>query len=124
MKTILLVGCGGFLGAVSRYLVALAMLGLVGPGFPYGTWIINLTGSVLLGLTAGITLAKGSIPMELVLMISIGFLGAYTTFSTLTVETLHYVREGAYGLAAINSMGQMVCGLIAAGAGFYLGARV
>ena len=121
---IALVGIGGALGAIARYLLGEAMLSFVGPGFPYGTWLINLSGSLLLGVLSGLAVAKSDSPVELVLFATVGFLGAYTTFSTVTIESLNLMRQGTYGLAFINSVGQILVGIAAAGLGFYLGSKV
>ena len=123
MKNILLVGLGGFLGAVSRYLLATSMQKIVGGTYPFGIWAVNLIGSLALGYIAGQAAAKGNVSETLVLLISIGFIGAFTTFSTVTVDTLHLLRSGHYALAALNSFGQLVLGIGAAGLGFYLGQR-
>ena len=123
MKNILLVGLGGFFGAVSRLLLATSMQKIVGGTFPFGVWAVNLLGSLALGYIAGHAAAKGNVSETLVLLISIGFIGAFTTFSTVTVDTLHLLRSGHYALAALNAFGQLVLGIGAAGLGFYLGQR-
>jgi CrcB protein len=88
-----------------------------GPGFPYGTLIINGTGSFVLGLFATLTL-RFAWSDNLRLLVAIGFLGAYTTFSTFSYESLQLVSEGRrYGAAAINLAGSVAVGLAAAYAG-------
>lgn len=113
----LIVGLGGFVGAVARYLVGGWVQQRWGTAFPYGTFVINVSGSFILGLFATLALrfAWGE-PWRL--LIAIGFVGAYTTFSTFEYETLRLIAEGnRYGAAAVNLLGSVIAGFAAA----YLG---
>ena len=83
-----LVGIGGFFGSLARFLLARYIGGLVGTRWPVGTFVVNVTGSCLLGLIGGVVAARVSPTSEgLRLAIGVGFIGAYTTFSTLEYET-------------------------------------
>jgi fluoride exporter len=116
----LAIAAGGFVGAPSRYLLDRAVNRRTDSELPWGTFLINLTGSFLLGLLTGMVLTHhlGSVPNALV---GTGFCGAYTTFSTFTYETLRLVEEGELRLAALNVAASVVIGLAAATAGVAVG---
>jgi CrcB protein len=114
----LLVGAGGFIGANARYVVARLVGNLVDTGFPLGTFIINVTGSFLLGVVGTIVsqrLVAGSDAMRLAL--GVGFLGAYTTFSTFEFETHALAQQGAWLAAALNVGASVAVGFLAIRAG-------
>lgn len=119
--TILLVGAGGFLGAISRYLVDGWVAGVTGGGFPWGTLVVNLTGSFVLGLLFALSVERGVLSPALRAPVLIGFIGAYTTFSTLTLETWRLVEDGSYIAAVGNIGGSMALGLVAVVAGLTIG---
>lgn len=113
----LIVALGGAAGAVTRYAVATWAQARWGTGWPYGTFLINLSGSFLLGLFAALAL-RFAWNDHWRLLIAVGFLGAYTTFSTLSLETLNLLADGRqYRAAALNLIGSMLVGCCAA----YLG---
>ena len=110
----LIVGLGGFVGANARYIVGEWVAQRWGAGFPYATLVINVTGSFILGLfgTLAVSLAWNQ---NWRLLIAIGFVGAYTTFSTFEYETLQLIVVGArYRAALINLAGSVVVGFAAA----------
>lgn len=103
MKGLLLVGLGGAAGAVSRYLVSGWVQGwLRQTTFPYGTLAVNLTGSFLIGLLFTLAGERGWLSPDARLLAMIGFLGAYTTFSTFSVETVLLLRTGEIARALLN----------------------
>jgi CrcB protein len=111
LTTIVLIGVGGAIGANARYLVSTWAAGRYGVSFPYGTFLINATGSVLIGFVLTLLAAfLGSSP-EARLMLVTGFLGAYTTFSTFTYETIALVREAEFRPALLNALGSVVLGV-------------
>lgn len=119
----LAVGVGGSLGALARMGVAAASRALFGAGFPVGTMIINLTGSFLLGWFLA-RVARGVVVSDVILWgFTVGFLGAYTTFSTFMFESDALVRQGAPGRAALNLVGSVVLGLAAVRLGVLAGGR-
>ena len=119
--TLLLIGAGGFLGAISRYLVDGWVASIAGGAFPWGTLIVNLTGSFALGLLFALSVERGVLPPSLRAPVLIGFIGAYTTFSTLTLETWRLVESGSYVAAVGNLGGSMVLGMVAVVAGLAIG---
>jgi len=118
--TFLVVAAGGFVGAPTRYLLDRAINGRISSELPWGTFAINVSGSLLLGFLTGLTLGHrlGPIPKAL---LGTGFCGAYTTFSTFTYETLRLVEDGEIRQAAGNVLGSAVIGLAAAAAGVAVG---
>jgi len=120
LRGVLWVGAGGFLGAIARYLLALWVDARMATPFPVATLLINVSGSFILGTLSG-ALEFSSLPPEVRLTLGVGFLGAYTTFSTFTYETLRLVEAGNTGLALAYVATSVVTGLIAATLGLALG---
>jgi CrcB protein len=119
------IGTAGFFGAVARYRVDL-WVGRRGAGrFPWGTMVVNVTGCFLLGLLlAYFTFRfRGGRPVngDLRAAVTVGFVGAYTTFSTYARETLRLGNDGDFGLAFVYGAGSVVLGLVAVGAGSFVG---
>lgn len=127
LRYLLLIGLFGALGAMSRYGISLGMTRWLGGNFPYGTLAVNLIGCFLLGLLAGVVGLAASkpeawftLPVHLRDALAIGFLGALTTFSTFSLETVRLLARHAY-LAALTNMGtSLVCGLLAVYGGMIL----
>jgi CrcB protein len=121
-KAILAVALGGSIGAALRFIVGQLALQRFGPGFPWGTAFINISGSFLIGLVAqlAVTRAFGMTP-TLRLFAVTGVLGGYTTFSAFSLETLTLFGEGAPLVAALYAGGSVAIGVLAAFAGVILG---
>jgi CrcB protein len=119
--TLVLIAAGGAAGAVARYLVDNVVLDRVPGAFPLGILVVNLTGAFLLGLLAALIIERGLLPSELRSPLLVGFLGAYTTFSTLMLDSWRLVEDGLPVLGAANLVGSMVLGIVALGAGLWLG---
>jgi fluoride exporter len=99
---LLFVMIGGALGAGLRYQVGRLVLGLLGPGFPWGTWFINLSGGLFMGLLAGILARHGSASGESWrLLVGVGVLGGYTTFSTFSLEAANMIQRGDWAPALL-----------------------
>ncbi|MGZ4140482.1 MAG: fluoride efflux transporter CrcB [Actinomycetota bacterium] len=113
----------GALGAVCRYLLDGALQQRWRGAFPIGTFAINVSGSLLLGILTGVYMAHGGASPDAKAIAGTGFVGAYTTFSTLTFESLQLLREGSAREALTNLFGSVVVGLGAALAGIWLGQR-
>ena len=124
LDKVFIVGVGGFIGANVRYWLGAWIDAQFGLHFPLGTFIINLTGSLLLGFIATITLERALIDPRWRLAIAVGFIGAYTTFSTFTYESVKLLEAGSYGLAALNVVGSTVLGLAGAAIGIAIGRAV
>ncbi len=121
MPTPLAVALAGAIGAVARY----GLDGLVArraPGaFPWGTFTINVSGSFALGLMFTLFTERVSVDAWIRGGLMIGLLGAYTTFSTLSLETYRLLEDGAVGLALANALGSLGAGLLALYGGVVLG---
>ena len=107
----LVVGLGGFLGANARYLMAHWIGERYGTSFPYGTLVINVSGSFIIGLFLVLITDRYMVHPNWRLFFSVGFLGAYTTFSTYSFESLVLILSGAWFLGLINLIGSVVLGL-------------
>ena|SRR5579862_3143403 len=110
----LLVGVGGFIGANARFVVARLVGAWVDTRFPLGTFLINVSGSFLLGVL-GAVVAKHLVPSaeSMRLALGVGFLGAYTTFSTFEFETHALLEDGSWLTAAANVAASLFVGLLA-----------
>jgi len=115
------IAIGGAGGVLSRYLVDGAIATVVRGSFPWGTFVINVSGSFALGLLFALATERGVLPREIRGPAMIGFLGAYTTFSTLMLESWRLVEDGAVGLALVNIGGSVVLGMIALFVGLTVG---
>jgi CrcB protein len=104
MRILLAIALGGAVGALSRYWVASALYGWLGRGFPIGTLVINVSGSFLMGLLAELFINRFPVPVELRSAILVGFLGAYTTFSTFALESFMLIEEASYWKAGFNML--------------------
>jgi CrcB protein len=110
----LLVGAGGFLGAIARFLVARRIGVLVDTRFPLGIFLINVTGSFLLGVLATLMAGKAFANPEAVgLALGVGFLGAFTTFSAFELDTHALLASGLWLIAAVNVAASVFVGLAA-----------
>ncbi len=121
VNKILLVGTGGFVGAAARYLVGNWVAQRWGAAFPYGTFVINVTGSFILAFFSTLAIRLGWADGWR-LLVAVGFVGAYTTFSTFEYETLKLVVEThRVEAAGVNIVGSVVFGLGAAWLGVVAG---
>ncbi len=118
--TLLLVMLGAAAGAPCRWLLDQAISSRNPRAFPLGTWTINVTGSLVLGLVVAAN-ALGSAPLAVVALVGTGFCGGFTTFSTFGFETIRLVESGSTFEAGLNVVSSVAVGLLAAFAGWYLG---
>lgn len=112
MREIWWVGLGGFVGANARYLLGGWIAARFGTTFPLGTFVINITGSFVLGVIMGL-LDAHLLSSTIRLGVAIGFVGAYTTFSTFSYETIRLIENGSMLLATANVFGSVIVGLLA-----------
>ncbi|MEP7065237.1 MAG: fluoride efflux transporter CrcB [Gemmatimonadota bacterium] len=120
MKLFWAIAVGAAAGGVSRFYLASAIQQRAGVGFPWGTLAINVTGSLLLGFLIRYATATPTISMEMRAMMTVGFCGGYTTFSTYSYETLSLIENGQLGRAVVYSLGSVVLAVFATFAGFML----
>lgn len=112
------------MGANLRFWVADWAAQRLGANFPYGTFIINLTGSLLVGFFLTLATERLMIDTRWRLLISIGFLGAYTTFSTYAYESFNLLVKGQWLAGLGNLIGSTLLGVLAVGLGIYLGKAI
>ena len=117
--TLLAVALASAVGAPARYLVDRFVATRNRGAFPWGTLVINVTGAFILGVLVGMGAHHG-LSKQAVAILGTGFCGAYTTFSTFSVETVRLVEERAFAKAATNVGVSLVAGLLAAAAGLGL----
>jgi len=113
MANIFIIGIGGFLGAISRYGVALWIGERWGRSFPLGTFVINVSGSFLIGLLMSLFTERFMVNPQWRLMLVVGFLGAYTTFSTFEYETGTLLKDSEWLIAGLNVVLSVFAGFIA-----------
>jgi CrcB protein len=119
--TLLFLAVGGAFGAVSRYLVQGWVQDLAGGRFPWGTLAVNVSGSLALGLVFALAMDRAILSPEVRVPLMVGFIGSYTTFSTLMLESWTLVEEGDIAHMLFNLAGSVVIGMIAVVAGLALG---
>jgi CrcB protein len=124
MEKFLIISAGAILGANARYWIGDWAAKKIGTSFPYGTFIINFTGSLLIGFFLTLATERLIIDPRWRLLIAVGFLGAYTTFSTYAYESFNLIINGQWLEGAINIFGSTVLGVLAVGLGVYLGKSI
>jgi fluoride exporter len=118
--TYLAISIGAVFGANARFVIGQWVSDRLGSAFPYGTVLINVTGSFLVGIVLTAAAERAGAPWWIRPALAIGFLGSYTTFSTFSYETLGLVQNGSVALAAANVAGSVIASLL----GVYLGTIV
>lgn len=124
MKLLALVAMGGALGASGRYLVGVAAVRLFGLGFPYGTFIVNILGALLMGMLIESLALRFSGSMELRSFIATGILGGFTTFSAFSLEVANMIERGEWSTAALYSCASVIFSVTALFAGLYLARHI
>ena len=113
MQKYLIVALGGALGSVARYWVAATVGNRLGVRLPYGTFVVNLSACLVIGFTLTWLGEHIEVDPAWRFLIPVGFIGAYSTFSTYEWETLQTLRSGAFALAALYAVGSLALGLAA-----------
>lgn len=124
MSALLWVGLGGFLGANARYLLGGWAASRFGAAFPYGTYIVNVTGSFILGFFLAFAQDRAWVAPSVRLLFAAGFLGAYTTFSTFEYESVRLLQDGEILLGTVYLVGSVMTGGLAAIAGIAFGSWI
>jgi CrcB protein len=118
---LLLIALGGAAGATTRYLVDAWIAQRAGGAFPWGTLVINISGSLMVGLLFALAIERGVLPASVRAPVLVGFFGAYTTFSTLMLESWRLIEGGAVILGLANLVGSSVVGMVALVGGLMIG---
>jgi CrcB protein len=106
-----MIAIGGALGALARYQLAAMIQQRAGVGFPWGTFSVNVTGCFVMGI-ATTMLTERVVSPNLQFLIPVGFIGAYTTFSTFELETFRAMADGAFAIAGLNVLGSVAAGYV------------
>jgi len=117
LTNIALLSVAGALGTLCRYGLSGAVYAVAGRDFPWGTWAVNLLGCLLFGLVWVLAEERGALSAQARTLVLVGFMGAFTTFSTLVFESAEMVRDGQWLAMGLNLAGQNALGFAA----FYLG---
>lgn len=115
-KNIMLVGLGGMIGSALRYIASVTIRH---GNFPYATWVVNIIGSLLMGLIMGMAV-KQHIPDNWKLFLATGIVGGFTTFSAFAWENLQLLQQHRYPAFALYAMGSLLIGLLAVALGYWL----
>ena len=120
MQKYLLIALGGALGSVARYWIGSLVASRLGGRFPWGTLIINVSACVIIGFAVTFLGKRAGLSLAWLYLVPIGFVGAYSTFSTWEWETLTLIRGGAFPMAALYALGSFILGLAAVWCGIVL----
>lgn len=120
IKSILLVGLGGFLGSTLRWALSVWMMQFGNILLPWGTLTVNLAGCFLIGLLIGANSQAGTLAIDWRLFMATGFCGSFTTFSTFSLENIQLMQQGQYPAAFSYMAISLVAGLSLTGAGIFL----
>ncbi len=120
----LLVALGGAVGSVLRFAVGRAAIQIFGPGALWGTLFVNVSGSFALGFFLGFDIQRSVISADVRAMVAVGLLGGYTTFSTLSYDTIRLLETGEFTRAGVNVLANLALGLAAAYLGILAGRAV
>ncbi len=120
MSMIFAIAIGGAAGAVGRHFVNIGMASLLGHGFPWGTLTVNVVGSLIMGLLVHLMAVSWTVSPEMRALLTVGGLGAFTTFSTFSLDAVVLYERGAIGAAAIY----VIVSVVAAIGALFLGLRL
>ncbi len=124
MTQLLFIAIGGAIGAVLRFSVSNGVYGMLGRGFPWGTFVVNVLGSLVMGFLYVMFIERMTVSVEMRSMILIGLLGAFTTFSTFSIETLNLIESGDLVPAGINMFLSVFFSVTACWLGLLLGRQL
>ena len=112
MKTILAIAAGGAIGAVGRHLLAHQVAGLMGHGFPWGILVCNVLGSFVMGVLVEFMALSWSTSLEMRAFLTVGILGAFTTFSTFSLDVVLLLQRGEMLKAGLYVVASVVCSVL------------
>lgn len=124
LQQCVLVAIGGAFGACLRFLVASTLIKYAAPGFPYGTFTVNVVGSFLFGVFYVVIFSMTEMRDQLRLLVLVGFMGAFTTFSTFSFETIRLLEEGQIGMSVVNVTSNVLVCLLAYWGGSLLAKQI
>ncbi len=124
MYNAFIVGVGGFFGAISRYIVSNYITKIIPHDFPWGTFTVNLIGSLIMGFLFGLVRKEFLTNEEMKLIFMVGFLGSFTTFSSFALDNFKLLNSSSYSLSVINMGAQNIAGVLLALLGIWLASFV
>ncbi len=124
MMQSLAIATGGAAGALMRYWVSTGIYAILGRSFPWGTLTVNILGSLAMGILYILLLERLSVSPEIRALLLVGFLGAFTTFSTFSIETLNLIEQASYLKAILNVVVSVVACIGAAWIGILIGRQI
>lgn len=119
-RTIFIVGTGGFIGSVARYLIQVALAKGMGSTFPFATFIANITGCFIIGVVYAISEKGNLMNPEWRIFLTVGFCGGFTTFSTFAYDNLNLLKGNSIGYLLLNAGGSLFLGVLAVYLGIVL----
>ncbi len=120
MKQLLIIGLGGFIGSILRFLLSRLNLTIHFFSIPVGTFLVNITGSLIIGFLVGIASKSEIINVNFHLFLMVGICGGFTTFSSFTLENMTLIQNGQYLSAFIYITASIIIGLVAVFGGYFL----
>lgn len=117
MKSVILVGIGGALGSILRYLLGTTINKLYHGPFPIGTFIVNLIGCLLIGIITALIIKQNIINNDLKMLLIVGFCGGFTTFSSFSHENIQLINSGNFSILTFNIIASVGLGIIGVWAG-------
>jgi len=124
LMQLIAIAAGGAVGALLRFWVSTGVYNLLGRGFPYGTLAVNVLGSLAMGFLYVLLLDRMTVSPEMRAALLVGFLGAFTTFSTFSIETLNLIEQADFMKAGLNMLVSVAACLIACWFGLLLGRQL